>query len=45
MADVININTKEPYPVGVYEDMPFDEYNNINAIRSHDLTSIISNSR
>jgi hypothetical protein len=41
MADVININTKEPYPVGVYEDMPFDEYNNIDAIRSHDLTSII----
>ena len=41
MADIININSKEKYPVGVYEDMPFDEYNNIDAIRSHDLTSII----
>ena len=41
MADIININSQDQYPAGVYEDMPFEEYNKIDAIRSHDLTSII----
>ena len=28
-------------PVGVYEDMPFPEYNQLDAVRSHDLTSFM----
>ena len=43
MADIIDFQQHHKeivvYKEGVYEDMPFPEYNALDAVRSHDLTS------
>jgi hypothetical protein len=44
MGDLIDFGPRFDvvvYQEGVYEDMPFLEYNELEAVRSHDLTAIM----
>ena len=44
MGDIIDFEPRFDvvvYQEGVYEDMPFPEYNELGAVRSHDLTAIM----
>ena len=43
MTNVIDLESHREVIVkeGVYTDMPFPQYNELKAVRSHDLTSII----
>jgi len=39
MNNIVELKTKTEIKEGVYQDMPFSQYNELDAIRSHDLTS------
>jgi exodeoxyribonuclease VIII len=39
MNNIVELKIKTEIKEGVYQDMPFSQYNELDAIRSHDLTS------